>query len=256
MQTLSYRFPIKPVTIAVIPWLLVSVIAWASFLEKSVPKELSNASIDQLQLEASAADSQASFAKLLQAAKQEQPQAQQAVGQVFLHRHDDKQAIYWLNQAAAQGNHEAQFTLGKLYFLGSDTTKKNYITAHYWFAQAARAHFAPATYYMGLIYKNGYGQPVNATESVKWFEQGAKQNQAASLFMLANAYRAGEGVPQNDAQAVKYYQAAAELEHPEAIQTLAMAYQHGEMGLKADASAYRQQVMEVAHSLKHPAATP
>lgn len=220
------------------------------------PSPLSANQIIALQIEAGAGRNDESLSTLEHAAKHGQASAALAVGQALLARHQTTKAIAWLSTAAKYGLHEAEFTLGKLYFYGDDQVRQDYIKAINWLKPAAKAGYAPATYYMGLCFKNGYGVATDKVQAVKWFQVGAQQQQAASIFMLANAYRFGEGVPKDEANALSLYKRAADMEHPEAIQTLAMAYQYGEMGLKPNTEEYQRQSFEIGHSLKHPALTP
>ncbi len=216
---------------------------------------LSTNDIVELQVRAvSGRDSDA--AKLLSsAAKDGQVMAQRAWGQTLIQQNKVEDGVTWLRRASAQGDNEARFALGKLYFQGT-TVPKDYSQAFKWLKAAAEEKYPPAAHYLGVMYKNGYGIPTNHVQAAKWFKVGADQKLPVSLFMLANAYRDGEGVPQSDPDAVRLYEEAAELELPEAIQTLALAYRNGEMGLSRDKTAYLEHVYEIGHSLKHPALRP
>uniref|UniRef100_UPI0034DB59C1 tetratricopeptide repeat protein n=1 Tax=Burkholderia gladioli TaxID=28095 RepID=UPI0034DB59C1 len=121
---------------------------------------------------------------------------------------------------------------------------------------AAEAGDAAAAYYVGLIYRSGYGVSADPAEAARWFTRAARQALPAAQFMLANAYRDGAGVPRDEARALALYRSAAEHELPEALQALAMAYRSGELGVKRDEDAYHAQWLEAAHALKHPASAP
>ncbi|OMG70975.1 tetratricopeptide repeat protein [Burkholderia ubonensis] len=169
----------------------------------------------------------------------------------------------WL-ETAAQANgathapaaRRAQLALGKALLLGSGDLPKDYARARTLLAAAA-AHGDPAAaYYLGLIYRSGYGIAADPAQAARWFDVASRADIPAADFMLANAYRDGSGVPRDDARALALYRRAAEHELPEAVQTLAMAYRNGELGLTPDAKEFHAQWIETAHALKHPVVAP
>ena len=140
--------------------------------------------------------------------------------------------------------------------LGTGGVERDYPRALRLLRQSADKGDAAAAYYLGVMYRSGYGTPIDTTQAAHWFDRAARHEIPAAMFMLANAYRDGDGVPRDEARALALYQDAAEHELPEAVQVLAMAYQNGELGLKRDDAAYHQQWIETAHALKHPALAP
>ncbi|KVQ15658.1 hypothetical protein WJ99_06935 [Burkholderia ubonensis] len=136
----------------------------------------------------------------------------------------------WLETAAqasgathAPAARRAQLALGKALLLGSGGLPKDYARARTLLAAAA-AHGDPAAaYYLGLIYRSGYGIAADPAQAARWFDVASR---------------------------------AAEHELPEAVQTLAMAYRNGELGLTPDADAFHAQWIETAHALKHPVVAP
>ncbi|EJO62989.1 tetratricopeptide repeat protein, partial [Burkholderia multivorans] len=169
----------------------------------------------------------------------------------------------WLETAAqAQGAdnapaaRRAQLALGKALLLGSGDMPKDYARARALLSAAAEHGDAAAAYYLGLIYRSGYGTATDPVQAARWFEIASQAEIPAADFMLANAYRDGSGVPRDEARALALYRRAAEHELPEAVQTLAMAYRNGELGLRPDADAFHAQWIETAHALKHPVVGP
>lgn len=219
-------------------------------------KTLAQPEIDQLLMQATFGKDQQSLQKLKDVAESHQVEAELALAKVYIFKHQSAQAEKWLEQAAQQGNHEAAMTLGKLYFHGDEHIAKNYHLALQWFKQAYAAQDSTAAYYLGLMYKNGYGVDIQPTQAVQYFQFAANQQIPSAMFMLANAYQFGDGVNVDLKQALHWYQAAADLELPEAIQELAHIYQYGNSAVHADQTAYQQQLLEIGHSLKHPALTP
>lgn len=212
----------------------------------------------ELQLQAGAARNANALQTLSAMAEDGRIDAQRAVGEILARQRDEAsvpKGVAWLQRAAASGDAEATFMLGKLHFRGEPPLTRDYEAAARQFAIAAQKGHGGAAYYLGLMFRNGYGVRAAPTQAARWFEQAADTIPAAR-FMLANAYRYGEGVEKDEARALALYQSAAEDESPEAVQTLAMAYRNGELGLARDPMQFGHYVLETAHSLKHPARTP
>lgn len=150
----------------------------------------------------------------------------------------------------------AQLALGKALLLGSGDIPKDYARARVLLGEAAEHGDPAAAYYLGLIYRSGYGTAADPVQAAHWFDLASRADIPAADFMLANAYRDGSGVPRDEARALALYHRAAEHELPEAVQTLAMAYRNGELGLKPDADEFHAQWIETAHALKHPVVAP
>ncbi|UEP27591.1 tetratricopeptide repeat protein [Burkholderia sp. B21-007] len=167
----------------------------------------------------------------------------------------------WLETAAdgktdSLAARRAQLALGKALLLGSGDIPKDYARARALLGEAAGQGDPAAAYYLGLIYRSGYGTAADPVQAAHWFELASRADIPAADFMLANAYRDGSGVPRDEARALALYRRAAEHELPEAVQTLAMAYRNGELGLKPDADELHAQWIETAHALKHPVIAP
>ncbi|VWD60217.1 Sel1 domain-containing protein [Burkholderia contaminans] len=169
----------------------------------------------------------------------------------------------WLETAAAANSkadapaaRRAQLALGKALLLGSSDVPKDYARARTLLGEAAAQGDPAAAYYLGLIYRSGYGVAADPVQAAHWFDVASRADIPAADFMLANAYREGSGVPRDEARALALYRRAAEHELPEAVQTLAMAYRNGELGLKPDADEFHAQWIETAHALKHPVVAP
>lgn len=91
---------------------------------------------------------------------------------------DEKQAIYWWKQAAAQGYTEAMFQLGSAFLFGSQTAK--FVPdpdreAAMWYFQAASAGHAEAQYHLGLLFLAGKGVIDSRTEAARWIRKSAAQ---------------------------------------------------------------------------------
>ena len=74
-------------------------------------------------------------------------------------------ALELYTQAANKGLAEAQFLLGKMYYLG-EAGSKDYSSASMWFKRAARQRHAKAEYGLATCYMNGDGLPVNYDQAL------------------------------------------------------------------------------------------
>jgi uncharacterized protein len=82
---------------------------------------------------------------------------------------------------------------------------------------------ADAQFTLGARYSRGRGVPQDYAEALKWYRLAANQGKAAAQLNLGVMYHEGEGVPQNYVQALKWLTLAAatfttEPEHGQAVQ--------------------------------------
>ncbi len=127
-----------------------------------------------------------------------------------------------LKLAAEQGDAEAQFRLGQMYYEGEGVPQDN-AEAFKWYRMVAEQGDASAQYRLGWMYHSGKGVPQDYAEAVRWYRTAAEQGHANAQFILGFMYENGEGIPQGDVEAVKWFRMAAE-------QGIALAqYSLGEM---------------------------
>ena len=132
-----------------------------------------------------------------------------------------------LLQDAEQGNANAQFMLGDMYYTGEGIAQ-NYEKAARLFQKAAEQGDANAQYVLGGMYHNGEGVAVNYAEAEKWYRKAAEQGEALAQYDLGDMYRNGEGVAVNYAEAEKWYRKAAEQGYSLAQLKLGDMYRKGE----------------------------
>jgi len=97
---------------------------------------------------------------------------------------------------------------------GFDEGVEAYAQAEY---AKAMAEFKPlaeqgdarSEYFMGFLYRYGYGVAANATEAGKWFRLAGEQGDAKSLYYLGKMYEGGEGVERDPVAAHMYYARSA-----------------------------------------------
>lgn len=83
-----------------------------------------------------------------------------------------------LRSAADQGNPDAQFKLGGVYYAGTAIVKKDFAEAAKWFRRAALQGHAGAEFCLGAQLAAGEGVAQDSTEAAKWFGLAASQGDA------------------------------------------------------------------------------
>ena len=68
---------------------------------------------------------------------------------------------------------------------------------------------ANAQFSLGAMYASGKGVPTDEAKAVEWFEKAAAQGNANAQFFLGAMYANGKGVAKDDAKAVEWWEKAA-----------------------------------------------
>jgi TPR repeat protein len=218
--------------------------------------------IERLRLKAQAAPQTDALAQIRLAADQGNRSARRVAAFLYLNKTDYaswQTGLEYARLAAKQGDPEAFYLLGQANFNGHATLTQmpDYGRARHWFELAAEHGSGKAQYFLGLIYKNGYGVAADPQTASNWFQQSVDHGNADAMFMLGNAYAHGDGVKPDVKRARKLYQAAASLEHPLASQTLAFALQQGELGFARNQDQADEMMLETEHQIEDmKAATP
>ena len=97
-----------------------------------------------------------------------------------------KQALMIWEPLAAQGNAEAQYWLGSMYFNGQGGVLQDYKEAVKWVRLAAAQGHVDAQFVLGHMYADGEGVEQDYQEAVKWFRLAAAQGHEAAKKALKN----------------------------------------------------------------------
>jgi TPR repeat protein len=103
----------------------------------------------------------------------------------------------------------------------------DYATALKEWLPLAKQGNADAQYNLGKLYWRGLGVPKDDVEAVKWYHRSAEQGHPEAQVILGRLYFAGAGVPQHYGEAMKWLRKAAEQGHPEAQFELGLKYENG-----------------------------
>ena len=139
---------------------------------------------------------------------------------------DEKSYFESMKIEAEQGDVEAQFELGNLYYNG-EGVEQDYTEAVKWFRLAAEQGNASAQCRLGVCYLGEYGVIQDRKEAVKWFRLAAEQGDASAQWNLGYCYSWGAGV-QDYKEAMKWYKLSAEQGHVIAQYSLGLSYWNGQ----------------------------
>ncbi|MEK8016060.1 MAG: SEL1-like repeat protein, partial [Candidatus Parabeggiatoa sp.] len=162
-----------------------------------------------------------------QAAEQGDAEAQYRLGKY--ESENDEQAVDWLQKAAKQKHINAQFHLALAYEKGEGVAE-NQEQAVYWYRQIAEREMTEFEIDNTQFDLN---QRKNETQEyydrrMTWYRQELKKSYVEAQFNLGYAYDSGEGISQNDKQAVYWYRKAAENGYKRAQFFLGCAYYDGQ----------------------------
>ncbi|MCL2063700.1 MAG: sel1 repeat family protein [Candidatus Cloacimonetes bacterium] len=181
-------------------------------------------------------------------AKQGDIEAQTILGDICFDKFDLKEALYWYEKAAKQGDSKAMVGIAKISFYFSDNDKFdakaiqwlkkaiklgnadamnmlawNFFTeaetmpkAVYWFKKAANLGNTEAMWHLSDCYFFGEGTSKNSSLGVYWLTKAAEAGMIEAMHDLANCYRDSKGVEYDTEQAFHWYKKAAELGHSSA----------------------------------------
>jgi TPR repeat protein len=120
---------------------------------------------------------------------------------------DNKQAAFWYEKLAKQGDVRAQTTLGLLYFRGVGL-ERNYDLAYKWWALAA-ARDPAAQFNLGNLFLEGKGVTPDFAKAAEWYTAAARRGHVQAQHNLGMLYFEGAGVAKDLPRAYMWVQVAA-----------------------------------------------
>ena len=140
-----------------------------------------------------------------------------------------------LQDAALQGNPDAQFALAQAYEVGRPGVPVDQVKAFTWYSKAANAGHVPAQFFLGAMYASSRGTDLNIPMAVFWYRKAADKGYPDALYPMGYVYEYGlGGVARDQKQALAWYQKSADAGNAFANQRLANAYRMGDLGLTPD----------------------
>ena len=132
---------------------------------------------------------QQAFSMYKEYAEQGDPEAQYDLGLMFYYGEgvslDLQQAVKWVTESAENGFAYAQLFLGGLYFEGKGVNQ-DYEASVKWYFRAAQKGNVDAEYDMGYMYENGFGVPIDCDKAQEWYGKAADQGDEESQEVLEN----------------------------------------------------------------------
>ncbi len=117
-------------------------------------------------------------------------------GAAAYHRGDYATALREWRPLAEQGDAEAQYNLGLMYYTGKGVPR-DYAKAVGWYRKAAEQGDAGAQNNLGVMYGEGQGVPRDYAKAVGWYRKAAEQGDAGAQNNLGVIYDKGLGVPRD-----------------------------------------------------------
>ncbi len=102
-----------------------------------------------------------------------------------------------VQQAAEQGDANAQAKLGAMYLLGYDGIEKDEEKAAEWMLKAANQGVVDAQVVIAAMYDRGMGVKNDVKMATKWYEKAAAQGHTTSLAILGKNDAAKGGIAFN-----------------------------------------------------------
>ncbi len=121
---------------------------------------------------------------------------------------------------ARQGNADAAYWLGRLYYYDIPGVPRSWPAARRWFDQAARAGHADAQYKLGGMYFAGRGVPRDSAKAVFWWKRAAARKQAEAMNNLGALLATGQGLAQDEALGLALQLVAARLGSEAALENV------------------------------------
>ena len=181
-------------------------------------------------------------APLRKAAEQGDADAQYNLGVLYYEewkgqgvRRDDTQAAFWCRRIRAW----------REWINSADPYNQHYTQAVFWFRKAAEQGDADAQDALGNLYYDGHG-PLSMhvfmhgryAQAALWYRKAAEQGDTDAEYSLGMMYEDGQGVPQDDTQAAAWLRKAAEQGDADAQWSLGGLYLHGQGVPRSYAEAY------------------
>ena len=137
-----------------------------------------------------------------------------------------KNSAFWHTKAAEQGHRVSQVNLGEMYDKGQGVDQSAKKSA-FWYAKAAEQGHAIAQNNLGYMYEYGKGVAQSYEKAVSLYAKAAEQGLTRAQTNLGVMYRRGQGIAQNYEKAVSLYAKAAEQGHAIAQNNLGYMYEYG-----------------------------
>jgi TPR repeat protein len=137
--------------------------------------------------------------------------------------------LYWMERSAAQGNCDALMFLGKIYFNGEYSLKKDLPKAAHYFTLAANQDDPRAYLTLGYMHQEGLNFPKNFDEAFKLYRKSALMGNDTAKASLGMMYMSGYGVEKDLSKAIELINESAARGNPFGQFYLGLLYKEGQV---------------------------
>lgn len=137
-----------------------------------------------------------------------------------------------LTKKAQEGDPQAQYDLGMVYYSGKDEVPRNTELGAEWFLKSAQQGHTKAQFAIGRCYFHGRGVPRDKALGVRWYHEAAEQDHKQAVYALGDCYFYGEGVGRNHAESLKWFSKSAALGEQGAQFRVAQIYEKGDPSVR------------------------
>ena len=121
----------------------------------------------------------------------------------------DKIDLEALTKKAQEGDRQAQYDLGMVYYSGKDEIPRNMELGAEWFLKSAQQGHTEAQFATGRCYFYGRGVPRDKVVGVEWYRQAALKDHIQATYALGDCYFVGEGVERDHAKSLEWFSKSA-----------------------------------------------
>lgn len=154
---------------------------------------------------------------------------------------DYAEALKWFEMAAETNNACGQYFVGKIYEEGLDvqidlnkSLENYYLSAKQGYSDALLAlkrladnENGVAQYYLGNIYKYGYGISIDSEKACQYYLRAISRENKLAYYEVAELYEKGNGVEQSYSKAFEYYNMLASENNAKALTALGRMHYYG-----------------------------
>lgn len=140
---------------------------------------------------------------------------------------DPDAMVSLLENMTLQGNYNACFDLGQLFYSGENGISRDIDKSISFFTKAAEHGVPHAAYQLGKIYETDEYGELNYEESYGWYSKAALSGLPEALNNLGSCFFFGRGTNIDYEKAFSLYKESAEKENPEGEMNVAICYASG-----------------------------
>ena len=137
--------------------------------------------------------------------------------------------IQILRAQSDEGNAEAKFFLGALYYSGQGV-EQDFSEAVKLFKESSNSGYTSATYNLGVIYAKGRGVDVDEDKAIKFYEKAAIGGLDRAQYVYATWLRDGKAIEKNEPLAMEFFKRSSLQNYGPGLLEVAKGYENGLSG--------------------------